>query len=47
MEYSVEVGSGAMMYMPSFVRTGSGIYWGGYTDAQHHDLISQLLFFSK
>jgi hypothetical protein len=25
MTYAVEIGSGAMIYMPSFIKTGSGI----------------------
>jgi hypothetical protein len=25
MKYTVEVGSGAMIYIPSFIKTGSGI----------------------
>jgi hypothetical protein len=25
MKYAVEMGSGAMIYMPSFIKTGSGI----------------------
>jgi hypothetical protein len=35
MEYAVEMGSGAMMYIPSFIQTGSGIrkfIWGGQTE---------------
>jgi hypothetical protein len=36
MKYAVEVGSGAMIYIPSFVRTGLGIQKliGGDTDTQ-------------
>jgi hypothetical protein len=26
MKYAVEMGSGAMMYIPSFINTGSGIH---------------------
>jgi hypothetical protein len=35
MKYPNEVGSGAMIYIPSFIKTGSGIQKlmeGGYTD---------------
>jgi hypothetical protein len=35
MKYAVEMGSGAMMYVPSFIKIGSGIQklmgGGGYT----------------
>jgi hypothetical protein len=33
MKYAVGMGSGAMMYIPSFIKTGSGIQKliGGYT----------------
>jgi hypothetical protein len=38
MKYVVEMGSGAIMYIPSFIKTGSGIQklmgGGGYTDTQ-------------
>jgi hypothetical protein len=36
MKYAVEVGSGAMIYIPSFINTGSGIQKliGEYTDTQ-------------
>jgi hypothetical protein len=36
MKYAVEMGSGAMIYIPSFVMIGSGIQKliGGYTDTQ-------------
>jgi hypothetical protein len=32
MEYAVEMGSGVMIYMPSFIKIGSGIlkFLGGY-----------------
>jgi hypothetical protein len=49
MKYAVEMGSGAMIYIPSFINIGSGIQkvmWGGYTDMQinrqHGDRISLL-----
>jgi hypothetical protein len=36
MKYAVEMGSGAMIYIPSFIKIGSGIQKlmveGGYTD---------------
>jgi hypothetical protein len=36
MMYAVEMGSDAMMYIPCFIKTGSGIQKliGGFTDAQ-------------
>jgi hypothetical protein len=37
MKYVVEMGSGPMMYIPSFIKTGSGIQklmWRGYTGTQ-------------
>jgi hypothetical protein len=36
MEYAVEMGSHAMIYIPSFRKIGSGIQksMGGYTDTQ-------------
>jgi hypothetical protein len=38
MMYAVEMGSGAMIYIPSFMKIGSGIQklmWrGGYTDSK-------------
>jgi hypothetical protein len=38
MKYAVEMGSGAMIYIPSFIKIGSGIQHltggGGYIDAQ-------------
>jgi hypothetical protein len=51
MKYNVEMDSGGMMYIPNFVKIGSGIQklLLGYTQArrQQDDLISLLLFFSK
>jgi hypothetical protein len=54
MKYAAEMGSGAMIYIPSFIKIGSAIQkligWGeeGYTDTEKHsDRISLLLFFSK
>jgi hypothetical protein len=35
MKYAIEMGSGAMIYIPSFIKIGSGIQkmmGGGYTD---------------
>jgi hypothetical protein len=44
MKYTVEVGSGAVMYIPSFAR--SEVYEGeSHRHRQHCDLISLLLFF--
>jgi hypothetical protein len=36
MKYTVEMGSGAMIYMPSFIKIGSGInkLIGGFKDTQ-------------
>jgi hypothetical protein len=49
MKYAVEMGSGAMMYVPSLIKIGSGIQrllrGDTHTDRQHGDLISLLLFF--
>jgi hypothetical protein len=51
MQYSVEMGSGAVKYIPSFIKTGSDIqkFIGGeeFTDTLHGDLISLLLFFQN
>jgi hypothetical protein len=49
MKYAVKMGSGAMIYIPSFIKIGSGIkkLIEGGTDRQHGDFISLLLFFSK
>jgi hypothetical protein len=50
MKYAVEMGSGAVIYIQSFIRIGSGIQKlmgrSGYlqTHRQHDDLISLLLF---
>jgi hypothetical protein len=47
MKYTVEMGSGAMIYITSFIKIGSGIQkmmWG-YTHRQHGDRISLLLIF--
>jgi hypothetical protein len=33
--WAVEMGSGAVIYVPSFIKIGSGVQklmWGGYTD---------------
>jgi hypothetical protein len=36
MKYAVKMGSGAMIYIPGFIETGSGIQKlvGGFTDTQ-------------
>jgi hypothetical protein len=37
MKYAVEMGSGAIIYIPSFIEIYLGIQnsiWGGYTDTQ-------------
>jgi hypothetical protein len=49
--YTVEIGSGAEIYIPSFINTGSGIQklmgWGNsQKHRQHGDLISLLVFLS-
>jgi hypothetical protein len=46
-KYAIELGSGVMTYIPSFVKTGSAIQKlkGGDTQRQHGDRISLLLFF--
>jgi hypothetical protein len=38
MKYAVEVGSGVMIYIPSFIKIGSGIhkFIERYTDHQTH-----------
>jgi hypothetical protein len=49
MKYAVEMGSGAMIYIPSFIKIGSGfqklIVRDSQTDREQGDLISLLLFF--
>jgi hypothetical protein len=44
MTYAAELGSGAMIYVPSFIKIGSGIQKlkGGFTDTQDGDRISIL-----
>jgi hypothetical protein len=48
MMYVVEMGSGTMIYIPSFIKAGLGIetlMWG--THRKHDDFISLLLFFQN
>jgi hypothetical protein len=46
MKYTVEIGSGTMIYVPSFIKIGSGIQkLTGGIHRQHGDRISLLLFF--
>jgi hypothetical protein len=49
MKYAVEMGSGAVIYIPSLIKIGSGIQKLIRKDTQVHkqqgDLISLLLFF--
>jgi hypothetical protein len=48
MKYAIEMGAGAMIYIPSFMKIGSGIQkllGGTQTHRQQGDLISLLLFF--
>jgi hypothetical protein len=51
MKYSVEMRSGAMIYIPSFIKIGSGIHKLMRGDTQTHrqqdDLISLFLFFQN
>jgi hypothetical protein len=53
MKFAVEMGSGAMIYIPSFINIGSGIgkLMGGFTDTQtsrqQGDRISLFLFFQN
>jgi hypothetical protein len=45
MKYVVEIGSGVMIYIPSFIKIGSGIQkliGGIHTHRQHGDRISLL-----
>jgi hypothetical protein len=43
--YAVEMGSDAMIYIPSFIKTGSGVQ-KLMVGTQHRDRISLLPFFS-
>jgi hypothetical protein len=47
MKYAVEIGSGGLIYMRSFIKIGSGIQKlmgaGGFTDTYHDDFIRLLL----
>jgi hypothetical protein len=48
MKYAVGMGSGAMIYIPSFIKTGSGIQsrWGGHSKRhRQRDIISLLSIF--
>jgi hypothetical protein len=48
MKYAVEMGSGAMIYIPSFIKIGSAIQkFIGVIHRQHADHVSLLSFFSK
>jgi hypothetical protein len=50
MKHAFEMSSGIMIYIPSFIKTGSGIQTliGACKQTTHYDLISQrLLFRSK
>jgi hypothetical protein len=41
MKYAVEMSSGAMIYIPSFIKIGSGIQKlleGGYTDTESMEI---------
>jgi hypothetical protein len=49
MKCAVEMGSGAMIYTQTFIKTGSGIqmFLGGGIHRQHGDLIGLLSFFKN
>jgi hypothetical protein len=50
MKHTVEMGSGAMIYVPSFIKIGSGIpklIGDTQTHRQQGDLIRVLLFFQN
>jgi hypothetical protein len=50
MKYDVEMGLGAMICIPGFIKTGSGIQklmGGGEVHRQRGDRISLLFIFSK
>jgi hypothetical protein len=50
MKYAVEIGSGAMIYIPSFIKIDSGIqkFIGRiHRHSEHGDLISLHLFFQN
>jgi hypothetical protein len=50
MKPAVEMGSRAMIYMPSFIKSGSGLQnlvGGGLTHRQHGDRISLLSLFQN
>jgi hypothetical protein len=51
MKYAVEIGSGATIYIPSFIKIGSSIQklmgGGGFRERKQGDLISLHLFFQN
>jgi hypothetical protein len=55
MKYTVEMGSGSMLFNPSFIKIGSGIqklfrtciHMHAHTQRQQGDLICPLLFFQN
>jgi hypothetical protein len=51
MKYAVEIGSGAMIYIPSFIKIGSGIQKligrDSQTPRKHEDRISLLSYLKK
>jgi hypothetical protein len=50
MKYSIEMDSGVMLYIPSFIKIASCIQQllgGTQADTQQGDLVSHYLFFSK
>jgi hypothetical protein len=44
MKYAVEIGSGAMIYIPNFIKIGSGIEKFVRGDSQTHMEITQIYF---
>jgi hypothetical protein len=47
MKYVVEMGSGAMIYIPSFIKTSSGIIGGIHRHRKHGDLMRLPSFFQN
>jgi hypothetical protein len=51
MKHAVEIGSSAMIYIPSFIKIDSGIrkltWWDSQTHRQHGESTSLSLFFFK
>jgi hypothetical protein len=49
MKYAIEMRSGAMIFIPSFIKIGSASKQstGGNSDTQHGDCMNLLLFFKN